>query len=69
VILCVGGTPAMQRTLRFESLESGGVNRAYEVHVTAAGKAVNAAQAVAALGGEVLLATFLGGDPGRFISR
>ena len=59
----------MQRTLRFESLEPGGVNRAYEVHVTAAGKAVNAAQAVAALGGEVLLATFLGGDPGRFISR
>lgn len=69
MILCVGGTPAMQRTLRFESLAPGGVNRAYEVHVTAAGKAVNAAQAVAALGGEALLATFLGGDPGRFISR
>jgi 1-phosphofructokinase family hexose kinase len=69
VILCVGGTPAMQRTLRFESLMPGGVNRAYEVHVTAAGKAVNAAQTVAALGGEALLATFLGGDPGRFISR
>jgi len=59
----------MQRTLRFESLAPGGVNRAYEVHVTAAGKAVNAAQAVAVLGGEALLATFLGGDPGRFISR
>src|ERR687889_378372 len=59
----------MQRTLRFQSLEPGGVNRAYEVHVTAAGKAVNAAQTVAALGGEALLATFLGGDPGRFISR
>src|SRR5919202_6409422 len=69
VILCVGGTPAMQRTLRFESLVPGGVNRAYEVHVTAAGKAVNAAQAVATLGGEALLATFLGGASGRFISR
>ena len=69
MILSVGGTPAMQRTLRFESLAPGGVNRAYEAHVTAAGKAVNVAQTVATLGGEALLVTFLGGDPGRFISR
>jgi tagatose 6-phosphate kinase len=69
LILCVGGTPAMQRTLRFERLESGGVNRAYEVHVTAAGKAVNVAKAVTVLGGQALLATFLGGDPGRFVAR
>jgi tagatose 6-phosphate kinase len=69
VILCVGGTPAMQRTLRFESLEPGAVNRAYETRVTASGKVVNAARAVTVLGGQALLATFLGGDPGRFVAR
>ena len=69
MILCVGGTPAMQRTLCFESLEPGAVNRAYEVRVTASGKVVNAASAVTVLGGRALLATFLGGDPGRFVAR
>lgn len=69
MILYVGGTPAMQRTLRFESLEPGAVNRAYEVHVTASGKVVNSARAVTVLGGRALLATFLGGDPGRFVAR
>jgi tagatose 6-phosphate kinase len=69
VILCVGGTPAMQRTLRFESLEPGAVNRAYDVRVTASGKVVNVARAVTVLGGQALLATFLGGDPGRFVAR
>lgn len=69
MILCVGGTPAMQRTLRFESLEPGAVNRAYDVRVTASGKVVNVARAVTVLGGQALLATFLGGDPGRFVAR
>src|SRR5919202_3521777 len=69
VILCVGGTPAMQRTLRFESLQPGGVNRAYEARVTASGKVVNVAGVITALGGQALLATFLGGDPGRFVAR
>ncbi len=69
MILYVGGTPAMQRTLRFESLEPGAVNRAYDVRVTASGKVVNSARAVTVLGGQALLATFLGGDPGRFVAR
>ena len=69
MILFVGGTPAMQRTLLFESLEPGAVNRAYEVRVTASGKVVNAARAATVLGGRALLATFLGGDPGRFVAR
>ena len=69
MILCIGGTPAMQRTLRFESLEPGAVNRAYDVRVTASGKVVNVARAVTVLGGQALLATFLGGDPGRFVAR
>lgn len=69
LILCVGGTPAMQRTLLLPSLEVGEVNRAREVRVTASGKAVNAARVVTTLGGRALLATFLGGDAGRFVSR
>jgi fructose-1-phosphate kinase PfkB-like protein len=59
----------MQRTLRFESLRPGGVNRAYEARVTASGKVVNVARVVTTLGGQALLATFLGGDPGRFVAR
>ncbi|MDQ3636677.1 MAG: PfkB family carbohydrate kinase, partial [Actinomycetota bacterium] len=69
MILCVGGTPAMQRTLFFEVLEPGAVNRAYKVRVTASGKVVNAARTVTVLGGQALLATFLGGDSGRFVAR
>jgi fructose-1-phosphate kinase PfkB-like protein len=69
VILCIGGTPAVQRTLLFDRLDVGNVNRAHTVHITAAGKAVNAARAVTTLGGRALLVTFLGGDSGRFVSR
>ena len=69
MILVVGGTPAMQRTLFFEGLEPGEVNRAYEGRIHASGKPVNVARAVTVLGGQALLATFLGGDPGRFVVR
>lgn len=69
MILCVGGTPAVQRTLCFPSLEVGGVNRAREVRVTASGKVVNAARVATILGGQALVATFLGGDAGRFVAR
>lgn len=69
MILCIGGTPAMQRTLRFKSFTMGGVNRAYELRVTASGKVSNAARVTATLGGEVLAVSFLGGDSGRFVAR
>lgn len=69
VILCVGGTPALQRTLRFGALSLGEVNRAREVRVTASGKVVNAARVATTLGGRALVATFLGGDAGRFVAR
>lgn len=68
VILCVGGTPAVQRTLVLDSFKVGGVNRARELHVTASGKVTNVARVAATVGGHALLATFLGGDPGRFIA-
>jgi tagatose 6-phosphate kinase len=68
VILCVGGTPAMQRTLSFERLVPGEVNRATGVRVTASGKVTNAARVARTLGSRALFVTFLGGDPGRFVA-
>ena len=68
VILCAGATPAMQRTLFFEKLLPGEVNRAKEVRVTASGKVTNAARVAATLGSRTLLATFLGGDSGRLVA-
>jgi 1-phosphofructokinase family hexose kinase len=59
----------MQRTLYFGHLELGSVNRAQGVRITASGKVVNAARVITSLKGQCLLATFLGGDPGRFIAR
>lgn len=69
MILCVGGTPAMQRTLSFERLIPGAVNRAKEVRVTASGKVTNTARVAATLGSRTLFVTFLGGDSGRFVAR
>ncbi len=69
MILCAGATPAMQRTLFFERLIPGEVNRANEVRVTASGKVTNAARVAATLGSRTLLATFLGGDSGNFVAR
>ncbi len=69
MILAVGATPTVQRTLRLARVELGAVNRAREVWVTASGKAVNVARVVTLLGGESRLAQFLGGDTGRFVAR
>gem|GEM_PF-53296 len=69
VILCVGGTPAMQRTLSFERLVPGSVNRANEVRVTASGKVTNAARVAATLGSRAVFVSFLGGDSGRFVAE
>lgn len=69
MILCVGGTPAMQRTLSFERLVPGEVNRATEVRVTASGKVTNAARVVSTLGSRAVFVSFLGGDSGRFVAE
>ncbi len=68
MILCIGATPTVQRTMRFARLELGAVNRAREIHVTASGKAVNVARVVTSLGEESLLAQFLGGATGRYVA-
>lgn len=68
MILCVGGTPAVQRTLLFDNFGLGGVNRARELYVTASGKVTNVARVANTAGGEARLVTFLGGDPGRQVA-
>ncbi|MDD5708047.1 MAG: PfkB family carbohydrate kinase, partial [Kiritimatiellae bacterium] len=63
-ILSLGLTPALQRTLRFDDLRLGGVNRARGVVESAAGKAVNVGLALAVLGDAALVTGFNGGHTG-----
>src|SRR5690242_14563554 len=66
-ILCVGTTPAVQRTMRFRRLTVDEVNRATEVLESPAGKSINVVQVLATLGKPVIATGFLGGDSGHFI--
>lgn len=68
-ILCLAITPAVQRTLFFDTLQPGEVNRARRTLVTPAGKGVNVALALARLGCPVRLVGLRGGDSGDFIAR
>ena len=56
--LCVGLTPAIQRTLWFSVVEKGAVNRAVRNDVRLAGKGVNVAFMLHALGGAAELVAF-----------
>lgn len=67
-VACIGLMPACQRTLVFERVELGSVNRAIRTHVTVGGKAANTAQALRRLGRRCVLAGFNGGATGRFIA-
>ncbi|MCY2953719.1 MAG: 1-phosphofructokinase family hexose kinase [Planctomycetota bacterium] len=67
LILCVGTTPALQRAMIFDGLAINGVNRAAEVIEAAAGKSVNVAKVLAALGQRVLATGFVGGQRGSIL--
>ena len=69
LILCFGSTPTLQRTMRFGRLQTGGVNRAAEVHEHASGKAINVARVVHALGRPCLALVPLGGARGERVQR
>src|SRR5690349_1574364 len=69
MILCVGTTPVMQRSMVFDSLTLDEVNRAVDVSDYASGKSINVAKVAHTLGEEVLATGFLGGDNGRFIRQ
>jgi tagatose 6-phosphate kinase len=67
MILCIGTTPAVQRVMVFPKLAIDHVNRARLTLEGAAGKSVNVAKVLKALGGEPLATGFLGGDCGEFL--
>ena len=66
-ILCLGLTPALQRTLVFDALDLNEVNRAKLVIESAAGKALNTARALSILDMPVQVAGLNGGATGRKI--
>lgn len=69
MILCLGTTPTIQRTMAFERLKLDAVNRAADVRESASGKSINVALTLRTLGEEVLATGFLGGESGRFMRR
>ncbi len=66
---CAGAYPALQRTLFVSTFVPEAVNRADEVRLDVAGKAVNAARALQRLGGAPVLGGFSGGSSGVEIER
>lgn len=69
MILCVGTTPAVQKSLKFSSFTIDEVNRAIEVTQTAAGKSINVARVLTLMSMETLATGFLGGESGEFIRQ
>src|ERR1041385_13411 len=67
MVLCLGTTPAVQRVMVFRKLALDRVNRAITTLEGAAGKSVNVAKVLKALGQEPVAIGFLGGDRGEFL--
>ena len=65
MILCIGTTPAAQRVMVFRQLELNAVNRARTTIDGVAGKSVNVAKVLRALGARPLAVGFAGGARGR----
>ena len=69
MILVVGLSPAWQRTLEYERLVVGRVNRAKRASETASGKGVNVARVAQQLGAKVRLLTVVGGHCGELLEK
>jgi len=67
MILCIGTTPAAQRVMVFRRVSLDAVNRAVTTLDGAAGKSVNVAKVLRALGEQVVAAGFFGGDRGKSV--
>ena len=65
MILCIGTTPATQRVMVFGRLTLDAVNRAVTTLEGVAGKSVNVAKVLKALGEQPVATGFLGGDRGE----
>jgi tagatose 6-phosphate kinase len=64
MILCIGTTPAAQRVMVFRQLAVDAVNRASTTLDGMAGKSINVAKVLKALGEEPIAAGFAGGERG-----
>ena len=69
MMLCLGTTPAVQRVMVFPHLVTGEVNRATRTLEGVAGKSVNVAKVLHALGERVVAVGFVGGERGAFLER
>ena len=69
MILAAGLTPAWQQIVVLDSLRTGQVNRAKEVHWCAAGKVLNVGMALAHLGATSKTLSPIGGESGGAIQR
>ncbi|MCX6922901.1 MAG: PfkB family carbohydrate kinase [Verrucomicrobia bacterium] len=67
MILCIGTTPAAQRVMVFRKLTLDAVNRAMTTLEGVAGKSVNVAKVLKALGEHPVATGFLGGDRGEYV--
>jgi tagatose 6-phosphate kinase len=67
MILCLGTTPAVQRVMIFRALQLDAVNRAVATLDGAAGKSINVAKVLKALGERPVALGFLGGDRGEYL--
>lgn len=65
MILCIGTTPTVQRTLVFDRLTLDDVNRAVRCDDYASGKSVNVARVAKLIGGDVVELGFVGGVRGK----
>jgi tagatose 6-phosphate kinase len=67
MILCLGTTPTVQRSMTFERVGIDAVNRAAEVQEYASGKSPNVARVLRTMGADALEVGFAGGERGRFL--
>jgi len=67
MILCIGTTPTLQRTLSFDRLTLDDVNRAATCDDFASGKSVNVARVAKLIGADVVAVGFAGGVRGRLL--
>ncbi len=68
-ILCIGTTPALQRVMVFPRVSIGEVNRARQTREGIAGKSINVAKVLHALGGRPHALSFVGGPGGEAVRR
>lgn len=68
-VLAVCPNTAWQKTLTFENLQPGAVNRAESVRECGGGKGINVARVLRNLGFPVTVAGFAGGDTGKLLKE